>query len=137
MTQKLNDHQIDRMWQHIEATQNRFDNRLNFFLIFESVLIGVVGMLYSRPPVVTNILMLIICLGIILTIIWQYIQMRERYLLDDLEIRLFEVDQEYQETLARRRRVKWPIGTTVLLTFGVPPLVGIIWISILILVVRS
>ena len=136
MVQKLNDNQIDRLWQHIEAVQNRFDNRLNFFLIFESILMGVVGMLYSRPSSVNIVLIFVICLGILLTVIWQYVQARERYLLDDLENKLKEVVSEYQETVVRRERVKWPIGSTVLLTFGVPPIVGIMWILILILVLK-
>jgi hypothetical protein len=136
MVQKLNDNQIDRLWQHIEAVQNRFDNRLNFFLIFESILMGVVGMLYSRPSSVNIVLIFVICLGILLTVIWQYVQARERYLLDDLENKLKEVVPEYQETVVRRERVKWPIGSTVLLTFGVPPIVGIMWILILILFLK-
>jgi hypothetical protein len=137
MTQKLNDNQIDRLWQHVAASQSRFDNRLNFFLIFESILMGVVGMLYSRPSSVKIVLILVIILGIFLTLIWQYVQARERYLLDDLENKIKEVVPEYQETVIRRERIKWPIGSTILLTFGVPPLVGIIWILLIVLVIKS
>ena len=134
MEQRLDNEQINRLWQHIAATQSRFDTRLNFFLIFESVLIGVAGILYSRPIMAKIPLLFIICLGILLTAIWQYIQARERYILDDLESKLLEVSQEYRETVARRERVKWPIGTTALLAFGVPPLVVLIWIAFLIVV---
>ncbi len=134
MKQRLDNDQINRLWQQIAATQNRFDTRLNFFLIFESVLIGVVGMLYSRPLTARFPLLCVICLGILLTAIWQYIQARERYLLDDLEAKLLEEVPEYQETVTRRARVKWPIGTTALLTFGVPPLVVLVWLAFLIFV---
>lgn len=137
MNQGLESDQIQRLWQHAAHSQNRFDNRLNFFLIFESILIGVVGMLYSHPSLVKVILIFIICLGILLTALWEYVQAREKFLLDDLETRLVEVAPEYQETVRRRERGKWPVSSTLLLTYGVPFLVGLIWISLLILVISS
>ena len=78
-----------------------------------------------------------ICLGILLTAIWEYVQARERYLLDDLETQLEEVAPEYQETVARRERIHWPIGSTPLLTYGVPSLVGLLWISLLVFIVTT
>jgi hypothetical protein len=128
MSQHLDSDQINRLWQHAAHSQNRFDNRLNFFLVFESVLLGVVGVLYSRPSPAKIMLIALICLGFVLTFFWGYIQARERYLLNDLEAQLKEVAPEYRETMMRRERTKWPISSTLLLAYGVPSLVAIIWI---------
>ena len=128
MSQHLDSDQINRLWQHASHSQNRFDNRLNFFLVFESVLLGVVGVLYSRPSPAKVVLIALICLGFVLTAFWEYIQARERYLLNDLETQLKEVAPEYRETVMRRERMKWPISSTALLAYGVPALVALIWI---------
>jgi hypothetical protein len=132
MSQHLDSDQINRLWQHAAHTQNRFDNRLNFFLVFESVLLGVVGVLYSRPSPAKVVLIALICLGFVLTAFWEYIQARERYLLDDLETQLKEVAPEYQETVMRRERMKWPLSSTALLAYGVPALVALIWVVLFI-----
>jgi hypothetical protein len=132
MSQHLDSDQINRLWQHAAHSQNRFDNRLNFFLVFESVFLGVVGVLYSRPSSAKIILIALICLGFVLTAFWGYIQARERYLLNDLETQLKEVAPEYRETMMRRERAKWPISSTSLLAYGVPALVALMWIVLFI-----
>ena len=99
MSQHLDSDQINRLWQHAAHSQNRFDNRLNFFLVFESVLLGVVGVLYSRPSPAKIMLIALICLGFVLTVFWGYIQARERYLLNDLEAQLKEVAHFFHITL--------------------------------------
>lgn len=137
MSQHLDSDQINRLWQHASHSQNRFDNRLNFFLVFESFLLGVVGVLYSRPSPAKVVLIALICLGFVLTIFWEYIQARERYLLDDLETQLKEVAPEYRETVMRREQVKWPIPSTALLAYGVPALVALIWIVLFIFVAST
>jgi hypothetical protein len=137
VVQQLDSEQINRLWQHAMHSQNRFDSRLNFFLIFESVLIGVIGMLYSHSSYAKLVLIAMICLGVLLTAIWGYVQARERYLLDDLETRLKEVAPEYLETVARRESMNWPLHSTPLLPYGVPSLVGLLWISLLIFVLTT
>jgi len=101
-------------------------------LVFESVLLGVVGVLYSKTSSAKMIVIALICLGFVLTAFWGYVQARERYLLNDLEAQLQEVAPEYRETMMRRERVKWPISSTSLLAYGVPSLVALIWIVLFI-----
>ena len=43
MSQKLDSDQINRLWEHGLHEDEVFNNRLNFFLVFESVLLGMVG----------------------------------------------------------------------------------------------
>ena len=93
-------------------------------------LAGLIG--HSRPSPAKVVLIALICLGFVLTAFWEYIQARERYLLNDLETQLKEVAPEYRETVMRRERVKWPISSTALLAYGVPALVALIWIVLFI-----
>ena len=41
--------EISRLWEHGLHEDKIFNERLNFFLVFESVLIGVVASLYNAP----------------------------------------------------------------------------------------
>jgi hypothetical protein len=50
MLENLEKDQIDPLWEYRTHMNNVFYNRLNFFLIFESVLLGVVGVLYNTSP---------------------------------------------------------------------------------------
>jgi len=128
MSENLDNEQINHLWQHTMHSQNRFDNRLNFFLIFESVLLGVVGTLYSKSASTKPVLITIICLGFFLTVLWGYIQAREKYLFEGVEKRLEEVAPEYRETLRRREQRRWPLRSTPLLTYGVPAMITAVWI---------
>jgi hypothetical protein len=128
MSQNLDSGQINHLWQHAMHSQNRFDNRLNFFLIFESVLLGVVGTLYSKSASAKPILITIICLGFFLTVLWGYIQAREKFLFEGVEKRLKEVAPEYGEIVFRREQMRWPLHSTPLLTYGVPALIALVWV---------
>lgn len=70
MTEHWESEQMNRLWEHRHYMSSTFYNRLNFFLVFESVLLGVVGILYSKSNSVTLILKMIVLLGLVLTLIW-------------------------------------------------------------------
>jgi hypothetical protein len=135
MHENLDEEQISHLWQHAMHSQNRFDNRLNFFLIFESVLLGVVASLYSKSPSSKPILITLICLGFFLTILWGYIQAREKFLFEGSEKRLKEVSPVYQETVLRRTQANWPLHSTPLLTYGVPTVVTLVWVVLFVFAV--
>ncbi|GHO98503.1 hypothetical protein KSF_085510 [Reticulibacter mediterranei] len=132
MSEHLETEQISRLWEHFLHLDTNFYNRLNFFLVFESVLLGVVGLLYSRPNGSLLGLKLIMLLGFSLTILWGYIQARQKYLLDDLAEQVKTVAPEYRMTLERRKHAKWPVSSVWLLAYIVPILVALIWLLFLI-----
>jgi hypothetical protein len=132
MSEHLETEQISRLWEHFWHLDNNFYNRLNFFLVFESVLLGVVGLLYSRPNGSILVLKLIMLLGFSLTVLWGYVQARQKYLLDDLVEQVKAVAPEYRMTLERRKHAKWPISSVWLLAYIVPLLVALIWLLFLI-----
>jgi hypothetical protein len=135
MRDDLDNEQIGRMFQHAMYAQSRFDGHLNFFLIFESVLLGVVGMLSSKSASTNLLLLIIICLGFLLTVLWGYTQAREKFLFEIAQKRLLEGDPVYRETFQRRLQTKWPARDTPLLAYLVPGLVATVWIVMFLLMV--
>lgn len=133
MLEQLDKEQINRIWEHRQHVDNLFHNRLNFFLVFEGVLLGVIGVLYSRPSPEILVLRVIVVLGLSITLIWGYVQARQKYILDALREELKEVAPEYKATLEKRKKVKWPASSTWLLTYVIPTLVALIWIALLFL----
>ncbi len=136
MRKYLDNEQLNRLMQHAMHAQNRFDNRLNFFLIFESVLLGVVTALSSKTTSVNLILITIICLGFFLTVLWGYTQIREKFLFEVVEKRLAEELPEYEETFRRQEMGRWPFRSTFVLTYGVPGLIAIVWILLFVFAVQ-
>jgi hypothetical protein len=61
MPENLDSEQRNRLWEHGIHAENVFLNQLNFFLVFESVLLGVVGILYNNRS--SGKLVLIITIG--------------------------------------------------------------------------
>ena len=129
----LTPEQKNRLWEQHLRSDEVFYNRLNFFLVFESVLLGVVGTLFSKPLSEKPVLVTIICLGLVLTILWGYTQARQKYVRDRLKARLEEVLPEYRAILEDREQVKkWPLSSVTLLSYGVPTLIAFVWIVLLI-----
>jgi hypothetical protein len=132
MLDKLDNDQKNRLWAHKIHVNESFYDRLNFFLVFESVLLGVVGILYSRSHPEMFVIRVITILGLSLTIVWGYIQARHKYILNELNALSKEVLVEYRITLERRARVKWPFSSMWLLAYAVPTLVAFVWVILLI-----
>ena len=80
MPENLENDQINRLWEHRLHVDNELYVLLNFFLIFESVLLGVVGVLYSRPNPAMMVLRVLVILGLSITIVWGYVQARHKYM---------------------------------------------------------
>lgn len=136
---KLKPEEINRLWQHGMHEDKMFNDRLNFFLIFESVLLGVVGSLYGKQPsAMKPILVVLAILGLALTIIWSFIQAKQRSTLKTL-MRLLEDNlPEFKETWDELRTKKWRrVSGTWVLTYLIPFLVAVVWIALLLLFVKG
>ena len=131
MPEDLENDQINRLWEHRLHIDNLFYERLSFFLVFESVLLGVVGVLYSRPNPVILVPKVISILGFIITIIWVYVQARHKHIFNVVSTRAKEIMPEYRITLERIDQKRWPLSATWLLAYVVPILVVVVWIILL------
>ena len=79
---KLTPTQVDRIWQHRLHNDIMFTNHNNFFLLCESILIAVISTISSNPQAKKPILLSVTILGFLLTVIWIYVQGKQRYILN-------------------------------------------------------
>ncbi len=130
------DDRINRVWEHKLHVEDNFYNRLNFFLVFESILLSsVVNVVFSKLSSGKIVLIIIILLGLTITSLWGYAQARQKHILENLRIRLKNIAPEYKETVESRG--KWPVSSMGLLTYMVPPIIGLLWIALLIFAILS
>ena len=83
----LSTEQKNRLWEQHLYSDEVFNNRLNFFLVFESVLLAVIGVLFGKSSSEKLVLVTIIFLGFIITLLWGYTQARQKYIRDRLTAR--------------------------------------------------
>ena len=132
MFEGLENDQKNRLWDYKLHEEDIFYSRLNFFLIFESVLMGVVGLLFSRPhPFFT--LKAIVILGLVLTILWGYVQARQLYTYGILVDFLKDAIPEYDLVFTRRKTWLFIGSSKRILTYLVPVLICLVWIAVLFL----
>ena len=131
MSEKLDSERLNRLWKHSLHEENIFNNRLNFFLVFESVLLGVVAMLFGASISNMGVIRIIIVLGIAITVIWSYIQVKQKHLLDLMKACIKGADPDYQMTREAHEKQKWPFSVTWLLAYIIPPLIILVWIALL------
>jgi hypothetical protein len=77
--------QIERLWQYRNNVISYFNSFVNSFLVAESVLLAVVGMIASNNSPMTKIKFPIIILGFVLTLLWLYVQAKQRFIIQNLK----------------------------------------------------
>jgi len=131
MAEDLDKDALNRLWEHGNHEDTMFSERLNFFLVFEGILIAVVGQLYSQTPRNVLVVKATIVLGLLTTLIWGYVQIQQKIILEDLIERSRELLPEYEVTVERRNKRRLPIRVIPLLAYGIPGLVLIFWLILL------
>ncbi|UBF27606.1 hypothetical protein K9N68_06690 [Kovacikia minuta CCNUW1] len=131
MSDEYSSKQSYSLFEHVLHEDTMFNDRLNFFLIFESVIMGIVGVLYQKSTPSLPIIRTLIVLAIILTFIWGYVQARQKWMLDCLTARSLKEMDDYRAIVEERKRGKWPIGNLALLAYVVPTVVVVLWLTLL------
>lgn len=128
--------QNDLLWQYVMHEDVIFNERLNFFLVFESVLLGAIAMLFNKEISRYRLLMaVLVILGLLLTVVWAYVQAKQRSILKIVTRRLMENLPEYRETVEELEEARWRrLSATALLAYVIPGLIGLMWGGLLILV---
>lgn len=128
------DEQLRRLWEYGLHEDNVFNDRYNFFLIFQSVLFGVAGALLSQAEPRILLIQLLACFGILLSGIWAYVQGKQKFIISDLSREVKEHFDEYAAAYERRSRpLHWRISTTWLLAYAVPMSTAALWIVFVVL----
>ena len=131
-TSDYSDEELRRLWEHGLHEDNVFNERLNFFLIFQSVLYGVAGALLSQQESKIVIVQLLAGFGTLLSGICAYVQGRQKFVVQDLA-REFRIHfREYRASFQRRTRPwPWRVSSMWLLAYGVPASAAALWIIVL------
>lgn len=141
MAENLENYKLNRLWEYRLHIENQYYSRLNFFLVFESVLLGVVGALYSRPNSSIFVLRVIVILGFRITVIWLLVQSRHKLIFDAVNEEVAERMPEYVVTWNRiNKKLGWfhrGLHAIFLLTYVVPLLVVFVWLCILLFFVNT
>jgi len=121
----LDDVKIGRLFQHGLHEESVFYNRLNFFLVFESLLFAVaVAGLSKQDATPVEIMRLIVGVGLFGSVVWLYAQVNKLVLLKTLEDRVEATCSEFKASIetANRRRVFKFWSANAVLTCTFPPM---------------
>jgi hypothetical protein len=129
---KLSPEQTDRLWQRYLSEESIFNDRLNFFLVLESILLGAVITLFGQNNFTQRefILRLSALLGFVLTIIWIYVSARQKWVLGIVRRIAFEKLDEFRLSELEIAKGRWPIRIRTLLAHVIPLSFLLVWIII-------
>jgi hypothetical protein len=132
MPKKLDRDALNRLFEYTLHEENLFTTHHNFFLVFESVLLGVVAMLLTaKTPSSLHLVQIISILGLISALVWGYIQIRMKWILGHLRKKLRIALPEYKQVIEELDKTWWPLRITWLLTYIIPLIVVTIWFFLL------
>jgi hypothetical protein len=123
--------QANRIFQHGLYEDSALTERSNYFLIAESMLVvAYTGLISSASAAAQQtstiwVARILAFFGLLLTIVWMYVNRRQWYVIQHLQERLLELVPEYKETYETRR--KWRISSIWLMVYLVPALISVMW----------
>lgn len=100
----LNEQQIERLWQYRNQVDQEYYGRLNFFLIFESILLAAAVQVDSSGHASSTVSKVFVLLGLLITLVWLYAQARVAHILSYLR----SLCNEYLPEYRLFRAYKWP-----------------------------
>ncbi len=135
---KSSPQEVDRLWSHKQHEDTIFETRMNFFLVFESLLVVCTSGLITEKAIPLLFPRLVSLVGIIITLIWTLVQIKHRTGLVDLRNLCENAFPGYRTSrLTRDNRVPWALrklrwSNLWVMTHVIPALVLAIWILVLI-----
>ncbi|WP_028707692.1 hypothetical protein [Propionicicella superfundia] len=124
----MDDAARQRLWEHRQTTNEDFNSISNYFLLAQSFLLlaAVDGM--GTPDVAR---LAVSILGLLLTVLWCYVQAKQRYLLNQLKAECAEEFPEYNSTRASRTHRIWRFSNTAVMAYVIPGLFAVTWLVVL------
>jgi len=135
MSRVIGDAEKARLLDHGMHEEGIFYGRLNFFLLFQSLLLGAVVQTATATDVrIRNLQVLALALGVAVLVVWVYAQLKKLKYLKLLEARLAQYLPEFSEidkregvfAEARRRS----ISANKLITFAAPVFIFLAWLGL-------
>lgn len=122
--------QSARIWERYSSEEEIFNNRLNFFLILETLLLGgVIAFVGQSTPDRYTLIVLspIIIVGNFLTLVWVYIQARQKYVLDAVRRWAYQHLPEFRAMEDDIYSKYWPLKIRNLLAYIIPLVFLVTW----------
>ncbi|WP_073120814.1 RipA family octameric membrane protein [Reichenbachiella agariperforans] len=125
---------LSRAWTHRQILELNFNNRLNFFLLFQSILLAatVNGIGDGNDHM---ILMALCVFGGVITVIWWLIQSKEHHMLDKVKNFLRENDESYRERRKLYESYLSKFSVNQLFSRVIPPVLTVIWVLLIVYLV--
>ncbi len=128
--QKIDVHEAERLWQWWLLEEGNFNDRLNFFMVVESVLLGGLVLFLGQgnslyPAMIT--LKVFLVAGFLLTIVWIYIQLRQRYVMDVIRGQLRIYLPDFSRTEKEIEKKHWPFKIRDVFVYIVPGIFMLMW----------
>lgn len=123
----IDERKQNRLWEHRQNLNQDFNSLSNYFMLAQSFLL-VVALSNSGEALVQHLAVII--LGFALTLIWLYVQSKQRYLLTHLKKRCAAEFPEYAETRQQREHPIWQFSNTWIMAVLVPLLFTAAWVVI-------
>jgi hypothetical protein len=123
---------IERLWQYRLQQENIFYQRLNFFLVAESMLLVAFTTILSKVDF-WNTTISVGILGLLLTFLWGAVNIRQYQVYNHVRKLVEEVCPEFKDL--RAIRPKSFVRSWFLLTYIVPALIAIAWTVLLLMAV--
>lgn len=134
MTQESGE--LDSAWKHRSLLEQNFNSRLNFFLVFESILIaGAVNVSAATPPN-PQVGLALCTFGVAATLLWGFVQVRELYYLSQVKKDVEEQDSTHRARVSNYKRGFGP-QVNMVLTYWIPGAVLILWGVLTFLLVKQ
>ena len=139
MPENLDSEQRNRLWDHLLHVETQLYGRVTLFLTIETVLLAIVGIVYSKPGLSLLVVKAIVILGLCITIIWGYLQDRVKQVFDAVIKRALDNLPEYKDTQKAIHEERWPLRklstsdtpSIPILTYVIPVLFALLWIFLL------
>lgn len=131
---ELHPDQCERLFAHGLHEENVFYNRLNFFMVCESLLFaGAISGMIEGEKTVRSIIIFICVVGLLVSLLWWFAQVNKLVLLKTLEDRLMGAFPEIRESIEaanRNRRIHiW--SASAILAHALPVLFLLAWLYLL------
>jgi hypothetical protein len=136
MPENLDSEQRNRLWEHRLHVEIQMYGRVTLFLAIETVLLAIVGIVYSKPGLSLLVVKAIVFLGLCLTIIWGYLQDSIKQVFYAVDTRALANLPEYKATVDATKKARWPLillkgPTPQILAYVIPALFALLWIFLL------
>jgi small-conductance mechanosensitive channel len=135
MAGPISSEDAEKLWQYKMHEEDIFYQRLNFFLVAESMLFVAYTTLFASPRSIFSVIIVLSTLGSILTLVWIYVSSRQLNVMRQIAKESQEAVNVYARI--REERSKWPVSSTKLLAYFVPLVVLLAWLTIVITTVNT